>query len=97
MQGQCAGHDILFVDGIGDELLGELRSLSVSDHPTDDVAAENIENDVQVKAGPLGWSLQFRYIPAPDFVRPHREQFRLGVLRVTPLTTSIADLALGRQ
>ena len=27
VQGQCPRHDILFVDGIGDELLGELRSL----------------------------------------------------------------------
>ena len=97
VQGQRAGHDILFVDGIGDQLLGEFRGFPVRDHPTDNVAAENIENHVQVKARPLGWSLQFRYIPAPDFVRPHREQFRPGVLRVTPLTTPITDLALARQ
>src|SRR5664280_1607182 len=39
-----------FVDGIGDQLLGELRSLPVGDRPTDNVATENIENDVKVKA-----------------------------------------------
>jgi hypothetical protein len=46
MQGQRAGHDILFVDGIGDQLLGEFRGFPVGDHPTDDVAAENVENYV---------------------------------------------------
>ena len=41
------------------KLLGEFRGLTVGDHPTDDVAAENIQYDVQGKARPLGRALQF--------------------------------------
>ena len=95
MQGQRAGHDILFVDGIGDQLLGEFRGFPVGDHPTDDVAAENIEDHVQVKVRPLDRPLQFRNIPAPDFVRPDREQFGLGIHGMTPLSAPITDLTVG--
>ena len=62
VQGQGAGHDVLLVDGIGDQLLGELGGFPVSDHPADDVAAENIEDHVQVKARPLGRSLRISLI-----------------------------------
>ena len=48
VQGQRTRHDSLLVDRVGDELLGELRGFPVSDHPADDVAAENIQNHVQV-------------------------------------------------
>ena len=73
VQGQGARRDILFIDRIGDQLLGELRGFPVSDHPANDVAAENIEDHVQVKARPLGRPLQFADIPAPDLIRPDRE------------------------
>ena len=53
-QGQRTGHDVLLVDGVGNQLLGELSGLAVGDHPTNNVAAENIQYDVQGKAGPLG-------------------------------------------
>ena len=97
VQSQRTGHDILFIDGVGDELLGQLRGLPMSDHPADDVAAENIQNDVQVKTRPLGRPLDFGYVPTPDFIRPDREQFWLGVRRMTSLPAPIADLALRGQ
>ena len=97
VQGERPRHDILFVDRIGNQLFGELRGLSMSDHPTDDVAAKNIEDHVQVKARPLGRSLQFADVPAPDFIRSDREQLRLGVHRVTSLSAPITDLAVGSQ
>src|ERR1700688_1224201 len=34
VQGQCAGYDMLLVDGIGDELLGEPRGLRMGAHQT---------------------------------------------------------------
>ena len=43
--------------------LQHTRGFLVGDHPTDDVAAENIENDVQVKARPLGRTLQWSERP----------------------------------
>jgi hypothetical protein len=48
VQGERVGHDILFIDRIGNQLLGEFRRFPVCDHPTDNVAAENIEDHVQV-------------------------------------------------
>jgi hypothetical protein len=58
-------------------LFGELRGLPMSDHPTDDVAAKNIEDHVQVKARPLGRSLQWSERPGvvelfPGLSAPNR-------------------------
>jgi len=47
-QRKRARHDVLFVSRIGDDLLGELGRFTRRDHPADDIAAENIEDDVQV-------------------------------------------------
>jgi len=91
VQGQRAGHDLLFVDGIGDELLGELRGLAVGDHPTDDIAAENIDHHIQVEHGPLGWPLQWSERPGvvelfPGLSAPNRtctfQRIRLSISSV---------------
>jgi RNA-directed DNA polymerase len=82
---------------IDDELLSEFSRFPVSDHPADDVAAKNIQNHKQMEARPLGRSLEFGNVPAPDFVRPGREQLGLGVHGVTSLLAPITDLAVGGQ
>jgi hypothetical protein len=74
-----------------------LGSFPMSDHPTDDVAAENIEDHVQVKARPLGRPLQLGNVPTPDFIGTDREQLGLRVHRVTPLPAPLAGLVLGGQ
>jgi len=38
---------------IGDQLLDQLRALARRDHPAHNIAAEDIKDDVQVKAGPF--------------------------------------------
>jgi hypothetical protein len=41
----------------------------VGDHPADDVAAEDVEDDVQVQVGLLRRAEQLRDVPAPHLVR----------------------------
>ena len=48
VQRERAGDDALFVSRIGDDLFGELGRFPRGDHPADDIAAEDIEDDVQV-------------------------------------------------
>jgi hypothetical protein len=91
VQGQGAGHDVLFIDGVGDKLLGQFRGLAMGDHPTDDVAAKNIENHVQVKARPLGRALEWSERPGvvelfPGLSAPNRtctfQRIRLSISSV---------------
>ena len=44
--------------GLLDQRLGELSGLAVLDGPADDVAAEHVENDVEVVLRPLRRALQ---------------------------------------
>ena len=54
MERECPGSNVFFLQGIGDELLGEFRGLPMSDEPTDDVAAVDVEDHVEMEAGPFG-------------------------------------------
>ena len=38
-------------------------------HPADDVAAEDVEDDVEVEVGPFRWAAELGDIPTPDLVR----------------------------
>ena len=51
MQGQHLGRDVLLVTGLRDEAFGQRQVLPVGDHPADDVAAEDVGQDVEV--GPV--------------------------------------------
>ena len=63
-------YDALLCDGLLDELLGHVGRLAVLDHPADHVAAEDVQDDIQVKVGPLRRSEQLGDIPAPELVGP---------------------------
>jgi len=65
VQRQGVRGDVVLGDGVGDQLLGELGGLARSDRPADDVAAEDVEDHVEVEAGPLGRPLQLRDVPRP--------------------------------
>src|SRR5450759_3991836 len=54
MQRELAGPDVLFRATLLDQPLGQFRTLAMRDHPADDVAAEHIEDHVEVEVGPLG-------------------------------------------
>ena len=68
MEREGPGSNVFFLQGIGDELLGEFLGLPMSDEPTDDVAAVDVEDHVEMEAGPFGRTLQFGDIPGPHFV-----------------------------
>ena len=47
MDGELTGRDVLFQAGVFDEPLGQFGAFAVGDHPANDVAAENIQDDVE--------------------------------------------------
>ena len=69
----------------------------MSEQPTDDVAAVDVEDHVEMEAGPFGRALQFGDIPGPHFVGPDRQELGLGVERMNSLTAALASLMLGCQ
>ncbi len=75
---ELPGLDALAAARLVDELAGEGRALLVRDHPADDVAAEDVEDDVQVEVGPLLRPEQLGDVPAPQLVRPRGEQLGRG-------------------
>jgi len=44
----------VLADGLLDELLGQFGAFPGRDHPAGDVAAEDVEDDVEIEVGPLG-------------------------------------------
>lgn len=46
VQGEQAGANVLFIAGLGDELLGQSGGFAGSDHPADHVAAEDINDHI---------------------------------------------------
>ena len=61
-------------------LLGQCGAFARRHHPADHVAAEDVEDDVEVEVGPLGGTAQFGDVPAPQLVGRGGQQLRLLVL-----------------
>jgi hypothetical protein len=97
VDGKLAGGDSLPLASLFDELLGERCALAVGDHPADDVAAEDVEDDVQVQVGPLRRAKQLRDVPAPHLVRRRGEKLRLLVGRVPQLIAPLSDLGVSAR
>jgi len=51
---ELAGRNLVLADGFLNELPGQFSALARRDHPADDVAAEDIQDDIQIEVGPLG-------------------------------------------
>ncbi|MDE3218202.1 MAG: hypothetical protein KGO23_02385 [Nitrospirota bacterium] len=97
VEGERARRDVLCGHRLGDQVFGQLCGFTQGEHPAHHIAAEDIEDHVQVIAGPLGGSLEFRDIPAPNLVGLHRQQFRFGIRRMDALMAPLARTARGRQ
>jgi len=63
MNGELPRPNGLFATGFLDEALGQGCRFPVSNHPADHIAAEDIQNDVEVIIGPLGWAKQLGDVP----------------------------------
>ena len=97
MKRELARLDSLACAGLADQLLREGRALVVRDHPAHDVAAEDVEDHVQVEVRPLRRAVQLGDVPAPHLVRLGRQQFGLRVLGMPKLITSFPDLMICRE
>ena len=66
VQRERAALDVVAGHAVGDELLDKLRTLALGDHPAHDMAAEDVQDHVEVKACPLGRPLELGDVPGPD-------------------------------
>src|SRR3954464_10879964 len=87
---EWAGRDWMLVKSFLNELLGQFRTLPVRHHPADGVAAEDIEDDVQIKVGPLYRTPQLGDVPAPQLVGRGGQQLGLPVRRRNKLMATLA-------
>ena len=53
MQRELSGSDVLFCTALLDQALGQLRAFAYGHHPAGDVAAEDIEDHLEINVGPL--------------------------------------------
>ena len=90
---QLVTRDPVFGQRLGDEPLGQDRGLTMREHPAHDVAAEDVQHDVQVVVRPFLRTQQFRDVPGPQFVRLGREQLWLGVVGTAQLDRAISLFA----
>lgn len=83
---ELAGGNPMLADGFPDEPLGQFGALPGSHHPAGDVAAEDVEDDIEIEAGPLGRAQQLGDVPAPKLVGPSGQQLGLLVRRASGKT-----------
>ncbi len=79
------------------ELFGELRTFLGGDHPTNDIATENIENNVEVEIGPFGRTLKFSDVPRPKLIGAGGYQLRFLVVGSDTLIAAFSKLTLGLE
>ena len=68
MQREFLRLDRLCTTGFDNQLPGQLVGLLYRHHPASDVAAENVENDVEIEELPLERSFEPGDIPRPGMV-----------------------------
>ncbi len=95
MQRQLAGLDAVLRAGLGNQALGERRAFGRGQHPADDVAAEDIEDDVEIEIRPLRRAEELGDVPAPDFVGARRQQLGRRVVRAPDLIAPLLDFVRG--
>ena len=89
VKGELVGFNVLLATALGDEALRERRTFSVSQHPANHVAGEDVEDDVEVVVGPLDGATKLRNIPRPNLVGRFGQQLRLRVVRMAPLVPAL--------
>ena len=77
--------------------MSRLANSAVSRYATDHVAAEDVEDDVEVEVGPLGWAQQFGDVPTPELIGSGGQQFRLLIRGMGELIAALASFTLLRQ
>ena len=68
MKGQHAGLDVVLQAGLLDQAAAERSGLPLRHHPPRDVAAEDVQDDVEVEVAPLLRPEKAGDVPGPRFV-----------------------------
>ena len=97
MQGELAGWHVMLGDGVVKQSREQGSTFSIGDAPADNASAEDIQDDVKIEIGPFRGSLEFGDVPRPDFIWPHRQQFRLGIDGMAELLAARANFVVGME
>jgi hypothetical protein len=68
-----------------------MSTFALGQEPADDVAAEDVQNDVEVKPRSLTWTWEHGNVPGPDLVGAGGKQFRLVVVRMSEEVAAFAN------
>ena len=97
VQGQDLGLDAMLQATLLDQAPGQGRALPIRHHPSHDVAAEDVHDNVEVEVAPLPRPQQPCDIPGPDLARARRHQLGFLVFGMTPLRSALSNWHLGGQ
>jgi hypothetical protein len=93
MDGELAVGDGEAVAGLADQAFGQFGALLIGEHPSDDVAAEDIEDHIKIEVGPLDRAAEFGDIPTPELVGSGGKEFRFAVWRMNELIAPLPHRA----
>src|SRR6188472_3712677 len=93
VDGQLVAADTVLGTSLADQHLGQGRGFAGSDHPSDHVAGEDVQDHVQVVPAPLRGAAQLGDIPRPYGIRLVGNQFRFHGGRVGGLPAPFPALA----
>ena len=82
MDGELVRHDVLLAAGLTNQPLGQLGALAFGDHPADDVAAEDVEDHIEIELGPFDRPEQLGNVPTPDLIWRGGQQLGLLIVGV---------------
>src|SRR5919108_511 len=97
MQGELPALNTLPSTSLCDQFFCQRRGFAFGDHPTDHIAAEHVQNDIQVVIRPFGRTQQFGDIPAPQLVGRGGQQFWLRIIGVTQLVAAFPHFVIFSQ
>ena len=83
-----------FNAGLLYESFGQGVLFPMSDHPSDDVSAEDIQDHIEIKVGPLHRPFEFGDIPGPDLVGTGGQQFGFFIMATLMPFSSLFDIAV---
>ena len=97
MEGELPGLDALLVGGLPDEALGEDGALVARDHPARDIAAEHVEDHVQVEVGPSDRTTQLGDVPGEQLPGSGGQELGSRIAGMASLVAPLADLGVGGE
>jgi len=62
--------------------------LSIREQPSRDIPTADVDDNVQLVVGSLGWRLELGNVPAPELVGRRGHQLRFGIIGMSELVTS---------